>query len=144
MANTPISNKPTAVKPRAKGLAQHDGGTKLDFLSLLEDAERRDTERALSARGSPHHDHAGSPRRNAQPPLAALPISGLRPSPRGDSFATATASARARGTPRPSPKPTTPRAPRAQRNGSERQHEMPAAIGFAGFGTGSALASARG
>lgn len=133
--STPASNRATAMKPRAKALAtpsQHDGGTKLDFLSMLEDAERRDTERQLSARGSPTHARspAPSPRRNA--PLAALPISGLsRPSPR-DSFTSVTASARARGTPRPSPKPTTPRAPRAARNQGANVTPL-AAVGFQGF-----------
>lgn len=87
----------TASKPRAKALPLATRPPSLDFLSMLEDAERRDTARLEGA-----DDRAARSSRRSAPAPTATPLS-----QRG-----------ARGTPRPSPLPRTPRAPRAQ-------HTMP-------------------
>lgn len=138
----------TSAKPRAKPLNLKGLEDDADFLRRLEDAEARDSSRALSARS--FTAECFSPSASLQcpqsvPPIGVLPLtvtvateSGRRRTV-GTAADTPTpverpASARMRSTPRPSPKPSTPRAPRAVRTPQSGVNEPAVgAIGFQGF-----------
>jgi len=84
-----------------------------DFLSRLEDAEARDTERSLT------QSRPVSPVRSPAVPVPPIPVPPVAPLSKSSSRCTPhverPGSARMRSTPRPSPHPSTPRAPRATR-----------------------------
>ena len=125
----------SSVGPRAKPLYELVERGEPDFLSKLEQAERRDTER-LSHRSLPAEECSSPPasRRPTPPPLdlptvEAKASSSVKGSARSSitlELQTATSSARGpRSTPRPSPHPTsTPRAPRAVRTPKGEQDSL--------------------
>ena len=108
-----------------------------DFLSLLEDAERRDTERLeqlSSARLQLHEKErkeVGPHQRPSSIPLVVLPSNLMvLPTP-GQKSVRGTS----RFTPRPSPGPGTPKAPlRSKSPHVPSRLSQVAAIGFSGFG----------
>ena len=82
-----------------------------DFLSRLEDAEARDTERSLT------QSRPVSPDRSPAVPVPPIPVPPVAPLSKSSSRCTPHVDrpTSARSTPRPSPHPSTPRAPRATR-----------------------------
>ena len=142
-----------AAKQRAKvkALPLNSFGDNGDFLSRLDEAEKRDTERQMSTRSSRSvaNSPAASQRSSSPTPPAVAPLNVqtirtmAAAAAAGEASLTErslrTASARtARSTPRPSPHPTpTPRAPRAARTPKTGEDRLlpPQAIGFTVSGT---------
>ena len=117
----------TASKQRVRGtealLLSPKGG---DFMTLLEDAERRDTERlsSRSAVPSPRTEKPAPPTggRPKNIPMVAMPLREIDlPTPGEAGSRSGRKSSRAYPTPRASPMPSTPKAPQRPRTPTPTQ-----------------------